>query len=228
MGESLYHLLGVDREADDAAIRRAYREQVTDHHPDVSDNPDAVDEFKRLTTARDVLLDDRERARYDRVGHDAYVAAELEGGLWPAAGQSSVAYATGPSSPDHRNTSRAREPNRRTRERTTNASNSRSTGGSATAAARSGRYTASARHRYRPPGVRTETATAVDRLRASLGSLGPWLLVHAVFLVTAAGAAGLLTASTGSVPAFSLPLGTGFFRLALFLSALHVVSILYV
>jgi hypothetical protein len=59
-------------------------------------------------------------------------------------------------------------------------------------------------------------------------SLGPWLVVHAVFLATAAGAAGMLTAGTGSVSVLSLPLGAGFFGLALFLSALHVVSVLYV
>ncbi|QSG09070.1 DnaJ domain-containing protein [Halapricum desulfuricans] len=68
MGESLYSLLGVREDADPETIRRAYRERASDVHPDVSDAPDATRRFKRLTVARDTLVDEDERARYDRLG----------------------------------------------------------------------------------------------------------------------------------------------------------------
>jgi len=73
MGESLYAILGVEEDADREAIKDAYRDRAKDAHPDVSDASDATRQFKRLTVARDTLLDDDERARYDDLGHDAYV-----------------------------------------------------------------------------------------------------------------------------------------------------------
>lgn len=82
MQETFYAALGVDPDADDATVRTAYREAVKEHHPDVSDDPGAEQRFKRLTTARDVLLDPDERARYDRIGHEAYVADHLEAPTW--------------------------------------------------------------------------------------------------------------------------------------------------
>ncbi len=78
MAETFYTALGVPEDADDAAVRAAYREAVKEHHPDVSDDPGAEQRFKHLTTARDVLLDPDERARYDRLGHEVYVEAHLE------------------------------------------------------------------------------------------------------------------------------------------------------
>jgi hypothetical protein len=56
MGETFYTALGVDGDADGDAIRRAYRDLVKECHPDVSDDPTAPERFKRLTTARNVLL----------------------------------------------------------------------------------------------------------------------------------------------------------------------------
>lgn len=82
MGETFYTILGVDRDADAGAIRRAYRSRVKECHPDVSDDPDAGEQFQRLTTARDVLLDADERATYDRLGHDAYVHSHVEASVW--------------------------------------------------------------------------------------------------------------------------------------------------
>ncbi|QCC52560.1 J domain-containing protein [Halapricum salinum] len=73
MGESLYAILGVAEDADREAIKDAYRDRAKDAHPDVSDADDATRQFKRLTVARDTLLDEDERARYDELGHDAYV-----------------------------------------------------------------------------------------------------------------------------------------------------------
>jgi molecular chaperone DnaJ len=76
VGESYYDLLGVDSDADTDAIEQAYRERLKETHPDVSDHEDASERTKELIEARDVLTDDAERARYDRLGHEAYVGLE--------------------------------------------------------------------------------------------------------------------------------------------------------
>lgn len=73
MPETYYDRLGVDPDATAAEIRAAYREALKETHPDVSDDPDAADRTRELVAARDVLTDERERARYDRLGHRAYV-----------------------------------------------------------------------------------------------------------------------------------------------------------
>lgn len=82
MAETFYSVLGVESDADAEAIRDAYRAQVKETHPDVSDDADAADSFKRLTAARDVLVDEASRSRYDRVGHTAYVRDHLDSSAW--------------------------------------------------------------------------------------------------------------------------------------------------
>ncbi|EMA01913.1 DnaJ domain-containing protein [Haloarcula vallismortis] len=76
MTETFYEVLGVPTDASTAAIEAAYRERLKETHPDVSDAADAGEATQRLIEARDVLTDEAERARYDRLGHDAYVAGE--------------------------------------------------------------------------------------------------------------------------------------------------------
>lgn len=73
MGQSYYDLLGVDSDASTEAIEQAYRERLKETHPDVSDHDNASERTKQLIEARDVLTDETERARYDRLGHEAYV-----------------------------------------------------------------------------------------------------------------------------------------------------------
>ncbi|MFP8952475.1 J domain-containing protein [Natrialbaceae archaeon A-arb3/5] len=73
MGESYYDVLGVGPDASRAEIRDAYRDRVLETHPDHNDDPDATEQFQRVSTAESVLTDGTERARYDRLGHDAYV-----------------------------------------------------------------------------------------------------------------------------------------------------------
>jgi len=82
MAETFYSVLGVESDADTEAIRNAYRAQVKETHPDVSDDDDAADTFKRLTAARDVLIDEASRRRYDRVGHAVYVRDHLDNSAW--------------------------------------------------------------------------------------------------------------------------------------------------
>lgn len=92
MADPFYDVLGLDADADAEAVGRAYREAVKEHHPDVVEDPGATQAFRRLTVARDVLRDERERARYDHLGHEAYVRRHGHGGPWadtvnPARGQ---------------------------------------------------------------------------------------------------------------------------------------------
>jgi curved DNA-binding protein CbpA len=82
MSRTFYGVLGVGPDADEETIRAAYRERVKEHHPDVSSDPDATDRFKRVTAAKETLLDAADRARYDRLGHRAYVKSHADSTLW--------------------------------------------------------------------------------------------------------------------------------------------------
>lgn len=63
-----YEVLGVGRDADDEAIKRAYRKLARKYHPDVSKEADAEARFKELGEAYEVLRDAEKRAAYDRLG----------------------------------------------------------------------------------------------------------------------------------------------------------------
>jgi hypothetical protein len=76
MREEYYERLGVSPDAPSEEISTAYRERLKEIHPDVSDANDAKRRTRRLIEAKEVLTDENERARYDRVGHERYVSAE--------------------------------------------------------------------------------------------------------------------------------------------------------
>ena len=63
-----YEVLGVPRDADADAIRRAYRKLARKYHPDLNSDADAEERFKELGEAYAVLSDIDNRARYDRLG----------------------------------------------------------------------------------------------------------------------------------------------------------------
>lgn len=73
MTEDYYALLGVEPDAREEAILRAYREGVSEHHPDVSDAEDAEETFRRLNRAKDVLTDEERRREYDSLGHQEFL-----------------------------------------------------------------------------------------------------------------------------------------------------------
>jgi molecular chaperone DnaJ len=64
-----YEVLGVARSADEAEIKRAFRRQAREVHPDVSDAPDAKERFAELAEAYEVLSKPETRDLYDRYGH---------------------------------------------------------------------------------------------------------------------------------------------------------------
>jgi molecular chaperone DnaJ len=66
-----YEILGVPRDADDAAIKRAFRKLARELHPDVNPgDPTAEARFKEVAEAYEVLGDTESRSVYDRYGHD--------------------------------------------------------------------------------------------------------------------------------------------------------------
>ena len=65
-----YEVLGVDKGADDNAIKRAYRKLAMKYHPDRNpDDEKAAEMFREITEAYEVLADKDKRARYDQYGH---------------------------------------------------------------------------------------------------------------------------------------------------------------
>ena len=64
-----YEVLGVPRDADDNAIKGAYRRLARQYHPDVNKAADAEERFKEINEAYEILSDADRRAAYDRYGH---------------------------------------------------------------------------------------------------------------------------------------------------------------
>jgi DnaJ domain len=65
--KTLYELLGVDPDADDEALKTAYRKLAKMHHPDLNpDDPDAERRFRQIVSAIAILGDAKRRAAYDR------------------------------------------------------------------------------------------------------------------------------------------------------------------
>lgn len=68
-----YEVLGVDKNADEKTIKRAYRKLAMKYHPDRNpDDADAEEKFKEASMAYEVLSDAEKRSAYDRMGHAAF------------------------------------------------------------------------------------------------------------------------------------------------------------
>ncbi len=74
-----YELLGIPRDADDGAIKKAFRRLAHELHPDVSAQPETEARFREVTEAYEVLSNSETRALYDRYGH----AGLRSGGFTP-------------------------------------------------------------------------------------------------------------------------------------------------
>ena len=70
-----YEILGVPKDADDAAIKKAYRALAKKYHPDLHPgDQEAEIKFKEANEAYEVLSDSEKRAQYDQYGHAAFEA----------------------------------------------------------------------------------------------------------------------------------------------------------
>ncbi len=75
-----YEVLGVDKGADEATIKKAYRTLAKKYHPDMNpDNKEAEVKFKEVNEAYDVLSDADKRQKYDQYGHAAFDPASGAG-----------------------------------------------------------------------------------------------------------------------------------------------------
>ncbi|MBU1221424.1 DnaJ domain-containing protein [Myxococcota bacterium] len=97
--KDLYSILGVSRNASDDEIKKAYRELAKRYHPDKNaDNPAAVEKFKEVNSAFEVLGDAEKRKLYDEFGEMAtkpgfnpdqarqYASAGQNAGRWNFSG----------------------------------------------------------------------------------------------------------------------------------------------
>ena len=76
-----YEILGVERDADASAIKKAYRKLAVKYHPDKNPgDKEAEDKFKELGEAYEALSDPDKRAAYDRYGHQAFTGPGGGGG----------------------------------------------------------------------------------------------------------------------------------------------------
>lgn len=70
MNSDFYQVLGVTRDADQTAIKKAYRKMAMQFHPDKNPgDKQAEEKFKEAARAYEVLGNPEKRARYDRFGH---------------------------------------------------------------------------------------------------------------------------------------------------------------
>lgn len=70
MGKNYYEILGVDRKASEADIKKAYKRMALKYHPDKNKDPGAEERFKEIAEAYEVLVDSDKRATFDRYGED--------------------------------------------------------------------------------------------------------------------------------------------------------------
>jgi curved DNA-binding protein len=74
-----YKILGLDKKATEADVKKAYRKLARKHHPDLNPNDtSAKQKFQQINEANEVLSDPTKRAKYDKYGKDWMHAEEFE------------------------------------------------------------------------------------------------------------------------------------------------------
>ena len=77
-----YEVLGVDRNASEEEIKKAYRKLAKKYHPDMNPgDKDAEKKFKEASEAYAVLSDAEKRRQYDQFGHSAFDGTGGAGGF---------------------------------------------------------------------------------------------------------------------------------------------------
>lgn len=250
MEETFYTALGIDADAGTETVERAYRDRIKETHPDVSDDPGAAEEFKRLTTARDVLVDRSERKRYDRLGHRKYVREQVTHSGWAVEEMSNTAGTSQATTTESetansaatRQTTDKKEPTRtwytnihghtdrstRSNERTESKksrSHSRADGGYGNA----GWQTASDTYRRSDMSVENDDPSSVEAAIGVANALGSWLFVHLTLIVSAVATGWFFYATRlhANVSLAALVGATLLIVLVLALSTLHILLQVY-
>jgi len=74
-----YDILGVSKTASQEEIKKAYRKQALEWHPDRNKSPEAEKRFKEINEAYEVLSDPEKRSAYDQFGHAAFEPGSMGG-----------------------------------------------------------------------------------------------------------------------------------------------------
>lgn len=87
MARSYYDVLGVQRNANESEIKKAFRKKAKQYHPDANpDDPTAEASFKEVNEAYEVLKDTEKRAQYDRFGENWKNYQQMGGNPFGGAG----------------------------------------------------------------------------------------------------------------------------------------------
>lgn len=78
-------MLGINKNATDDEIKKAYKSMAKKYHPDLNKTPEAAEKMKEINAAYDVLKDPEKRARYDQFG-DENIGGGGGGGWGPGSG----------------------------------------------------------------------------------------------------------------------------------------------
>lgn len=93
MAQDYYQLLGVERSADAAAIKSAFRKLAMKYHPDRNPGDEEAErKFKEIGEAYEVLSDEQKKAAYDRFGHAAFQQGGMGGGAGGMGGMGAGAF----------------------------------------------------------------------------------------------------------------------------------------
>ena len=75
-----YDILGVNKSATAAELKKAYRQKALQFHPDKNKSKDAESKFKEVNEAYEILSNSQKRQKYDQFGHAAFRPGAPPGG----------------------------------------------------------------------------------------------------------------------------------------------------
>ena len=84
--KNYYDILGVEKDASAADIKKKYRKLVRQFHPDVSDDPDADNKIAEINNAYETIRDEDKRAEYDAMLNNPFAGQSGAGGFGGQAG----------------------------------------------------------------------------------------------------------------------------------------------